>query len=189
MARRKPRGLRPDEKELWSRVIETAEQIKTPQTLFVEAPEVAPTQPAKTTPALKPFSIGQKAKPSQTAPPPSATPLAMDRKTYTKMKRGKLAPDAKIDLHGMTQDQAHPALISTILNAHAAGKRLVLVVTGKGKMRDDGGPIPVRTGVLKHAVPQWLRQPPVSHVILQVTQASQNHGGSGALFVYLRRQR
>jgi DNA-nicking Smr family endonuclease len=177
MPRRKPRGLRPDEQELWSRVTETAEPIKTPQTLFVNTPETVPPKPAKTSPNLQPFTIGQKAKPAQTAPSPSTAPLAMDRKTYTKMKRGKLSPDAKIDLHGMTQDQAHPALISTILNAHAAGKRLVLVVTGKGKMRDDGGPIPVRTGVLKHAVPQWLGQQPVSQVILQVTQASQNHGG------------
>lgn len=189
MNRRKPRGLRPDEQELWSRVTQTAERIKTPQTLFVDMPDVAPPKPVKSTPDLRPFTIGQRAKPTQTAAPPPAAPVAMDRKTYTKMKRGKLAPDAKIDLHGMTQDQAHPALISTILNAHAAGKRLVLVVTGKGKMRDDGGPIPVRTGVLKHAVPQWLRQSPVSQVVLQVTQASQNHGGSGALFVYLRRQR
>ena len=75
------------------------------------------------------------------------------------------------------------------MNANASGKRLVLVVTGKGKERDTGGPIHVRTGILKHAVPQWLRQPPMAQVVLQVTEASKNMGGSGALFVYLRRQR
>ncbi|MEM7470696.1 MAG: Smr/MutS family protein [Pseudomonadota bacterium] len=189
MSRRKPRGLRPDEQDLWARVTETAEPIKTPQTLFVDRPKPTPAPPAKAPLAMKPFKIGEKAKPAQTAIQTTPAAVAMDRKTYTKMKRGKISPDAKIDLHGMTQDEAHPALVSTILNAHAAGKRLVLVVTGKGKMRDDGGPIPVRTGVLKHAVPEWLRQAPMAQVVLQVTEASQNQGGSGALFVYLRRQR
>ncbi|MCY4336900.1 MAG: Smr/MutS family protein [Litoreibacter sp.] len=189
MSRRKPRGLRPDEQDLWSRVTETAEPIKAPQTLFVETPKTATVPPAKPALPLKPFKVGEKAKPAQTAMPAPQTPVAMDRKTYTKMKRGKITPDAKIDLHGMTQDQAHPALVSTIMNAYASGKRLVLVVTGKGKERDTGGPIPVRTGILKHAVPQWLRQPPMAQVVLQVTEASKNMGGSGALFVYLRRQR
>jgi DNA-nicking Smr family endonuclease len=56
-------------------------------------------------------------------------------------------------------------------------------------MRDDGGPIPVRTGILKHAVPQWLKQAPLKQIVLQTNQANQSHGGSGALYVYLRRQR
>ncbi|WP_299193444.1 Smr/MutS family protein [uncultured Litoreibacter sp.] len=188
MSRRKPRGLNPDEKELWSRVTETAVPIRTSQTLFVDKPVTVPAP--KTVPTkLQKFQIGQKAKPTQTAVPAPQTPVAMDKKAFGKMKRGKISPDATIDLHGMTQEQAHPALVSTILNAHAAGKRLVLVVTGKGKVRDDGGPIPVRTGILKHAVPQWLRQAPLNAVILQTNQASQNHGGSGALYVYLRRKR
>ncbi len=190
MSRRKPRGLNHEEKELWSRVTETAIPIRTSQTLFVDTPAQGPAVAPKKLPTkLEPFSIGQKAKPTQTAMPAPQTPIAMDKKAFGKMKRGKISPDAKIDLHGMTQEQAHPALVSTILNAHAAGKRLVLVVTGKGKVRDDGGPIPVRTGILKHAVPQWLRQAPLNAVVLQTNQASQNHGGSGALYVYLRRRR
>ena len=189
MSRRGPRGLRPDEKELWGRVAETAEPLRDLKSLFVERTKTRPAEP-KTAPTQVPsFRVGQSAKASEVALPTPAAPVAMDRKTYTRMKRGRLAPDARLDLHGMTQDQAHPALVSTILNAHATGKRLVLVITGKGKKRDDGGPIPVRTGVLKHAVPQWLRQPPLVGVILQVTEASQSHGGSGALYVYLRRAR
>ncbi len=191
MSRRKPRGLRPDEQELWGRVVETATPMKTPQTLFVDMVQPGQAKPGPAKPTIAPFKMGQKTdvRKPQTSLPLAKAPVAMDRKTYTRMKRGKVSPDAKIDLHGMTQDQAHPALVSTILNAHADGKRLVLVVTGKGKKRDDVGPIPVRMGVLKHAVPQWLRQAPLSQAILQVTEASQNYGGSGALFVYLRRNR
>ena len=113
----------------------------------------------------------------------------MDRKAFDQMKRGKLRPEGKIDLHGMTLDRAHPALTRFILGAQAQGKRLVLVVTGKGKQRDDGGPIPVRFGVLRRQVPQWLSLPPMSSVVLQVTQAHLRHGGSGAYYVYLRRTR
>ena len=190
MSRKKPRGLNPEEQALWSKVAESAIPIKTSQTLFVDLPETV-SKPAAKLPSrssLPLFKIGEKARVTQTAAPKPA-PVTMDKKAFARMRRGKMSPDAKIDLHGMTQDQAHPALINTILNAHAAGKRLVLVVTGKGKMRDDGGPIPVRTGVLKHNVPQWLKQAPLAPLILEVSQANQSHGGSGALYVYLRRQR
>ncbi|HKL64840.1 MAG TPA: Smr/MutS family protein, partial [Roseovarius sp.] len=76
-----------------------------------------------------------------------------------------------------------------MLRAHGADKRLVLVVTGKGKDRDDGGPIPVRNGVLRHNVPQWLRAAPLGPLVLQVTEAHARHGGGGAYYVYLRRRR
>jgi DNA-nicking Smr family endonuclease len=111
----------------------------------------------------------------------------MDAKTHGKMTRGKLQPEARIDLHGMTLSEAHPELIRFILGAQAAGLRLVLVITGKGKRRDDDGPIPQRTGALRHQVPGWLRLPPLGAAVLQVTEAHQRHGGSGAYYVYLRR--
>ena len=76
-----------------------------------------------------------------------------------------------------------------ILSAYADGKRLVLVITGKGKERDDGGPIPVRFGVLRHQVPQWLALTPLSSAVLQITQAHDRHGGGGAYYVYLRKNR
>jgi DNA-nicking Smr family endonuclease len=112
----------------------------------------------------------------------------MDAKTHGKMTRGKLAPEARIDLHGLTLAEAHPELIHFILNAQAQGLRLVLVITGKGKRRDDGGPIPQRMGALRHQVPAWLHLPPLGPAVLQVTEAHQRHGGSGAYYVYLRRR-
>ena len=113
----------------------------------------------------------------------------MDKKSFTRLKRGKVKPEARLDLHGLTLDRAHPALSRFILSAQKSGKRLVLVITGKGRDRDDGGPIPVRTGILRHHVPQWLSSPPLSSAVLQVTQSHISHGGEGAFYVYLRRKR
>lgn len=116
-------------------------------------------------------------------------PLRMDRKAFTRMNRGKLAPEARIDLHGLTLSAAHPELIRFILQSQAQGLRLVLVITGKGRSGPDDGPIPQRPGVLKHQVPHWLATPPLAGAVLQVTEAHRRHGGSGAYYVYLRRTR
>ena len=105
------------------------------------------------------------------------------------MKRGKLKPEGRLDLHGLTLDRAHSLLTQFILSAYGNEQRLVLIITGKGKSRDDGGPIPVRFGVLRHQVPQWLAMAPLSSAVLQVTQAHNRHGGGGAYYVYLRKSR
>ena len=76
----------------------------------------------------------------------------MDKRAYRKLKRGKLNPEATIDLHGLTIGQAQPAFVQFILTASASGKRLVLVITGKGKSAEDYGPIPRQKGVLRHHV-------------------------------------
>ncbi|SIS58060.1 Smr/MutS family protein [Phaeovulum vinaykumarii] len=114
-------------------------------------------------------------------------PVRMDRKTHQKMARGRLAPEARIDLHGMSVAQAHPALIRFVSGAHARGQRLVLVITGKGRRDGDPGPLPTRPGVLREQVPHWLHLPPLSGLVLQVSSAHARHGGSGAYYVYLRR--
>ncbi|WP_341540294.1 Smr/MutS family protein [Rhodovulum euryhalinum] len=113
----------------------------------------------------------------------------MDRKAFARLRGGKLSPEARIDLHGMTLAQAHPALNGFILRAQAEGRRLVLVITGKGLGPDGDGPIPERRGVLKRQVPHWLHQPPLSAAVLQVAEAHRRHGGEGAFYVYLRRAR
>ena len=76
-----------------------------------------------------------------------------------------------------------------VTSAGQGDKRLVLVITGKGKSRDDGGPIPTRFGVLRHQVPQWLRLAPLARAVLQVSEAHLRHGGQGAYYVYLKRRR
>lgn len=191
------RRLRPDEIELWRRVAETTDRLH-PDRKGHEPPmpRPKPRKPAKarTIPA---FDIGQG---GATAPiaddlavplsnRPATAPLRMDRKTHQRLKRGKLSPEARLDLHGMTTERAHPRLMSFILKAQADGKRLVLVITGKGKHRDEGGPVPVRHGILRHQVPHWLGVPPLAQAVLQVVEAHTSHGGGGAYYVYLRRRR
>ena len=119
----------------------------------------------------------------------AAAPVRMDRKAYGRMRKGKLVPEDRLDLHGMTADQAHSALIGFISGARARRLRLVLVITGKGRAgREAPHAMTARTGVLRHQVPEWLAQPPLSGFVLQVAPAHRSHGGSGAYYVYLRRR-
>jgi DNA-nicking Smr family endonuclease len=113
----------------------------------------------------------------------------MDRRKHSRMIRGKLDPEARIDLHGLTLAEAQPALASFILSSRTRGLRLVLVITGKGRTRpaDDLGPIPRRPGALKVEVPRWLRSGPLALSVLEVREAHHRHGGTGAYYVYLRR--
>jgi len=194
---KRPRGgLSADDLELWRKVTERTEKLdlKSLFTPEIDAPKATAPAPRKSI-ALSAGKVPGKLKRKPHNLMPSLTdqvrraPVQMDQKAFTKLKRGKLKPEGRIDLHGLTLERAHPALTGFILSAHKQGKRLVLVITGKGKMRDDGGPIPVRQGVLRHQVPQWLQMPPLSQAVLQITQAHISHGGGGAYYVYLRRQR
>ncbi|SNX72377.1 DNA-nicking Smr family endonuclease [Cereibacter ovatus] len=195
MARR--RTLRPDEEELWQAVARTAQPMH-PKRVRTHLPKDEPAlPPIPAAPAFPHFSVGEKVRhaPVHDLVPSlrdhlAAQPVRMDARNFARMSRGKLAPEARIDLHGMTLTEAHPELIRFILNAHADGLRLVLVITGKGSRRpEDHGPIPQRQGVLRHQVPHWLRLPPLGSAVLQVAVAHLKHGGEGAYYVYLRRTR
>jgi len=199
MARR--RNLRPDELDLWQAVARTARAMHSNGTTVLHGTEEPKDQsnfPGKAVekPPLPSFRLGEKSRPvtgHKLAPslPDSlaSAPLQMDAKAYGRMTRGKLIPESRIDLHGLTLAEAHPDLIRFILNSHAKALRLVLVITGKGKAKPDHGPIPSRIGALRHQVPQWLRLPPLGPLVLQVTEAHARHGGAGAYYVYLRRGR
>jgi len=100
-----------------------------------------------------------------------------------KLRRGALRPEARIDLHGLTLAQAKPALTGFVMRAESEGKRLVLVITGKGRAGPGGH------GALRRQVPHWLRLPPLAPLVLETIEASRRHGGAGALYVYLRRRR
>jgi len=195
--RRRPRHLSAEERALWGQIADRVQPLS-PQKAD---PKAVLTPKSKARPQTKsipiePFDMGQgPAPPRRDNLQPtlsdtlSSAPLNMDAKSFTRLKRGKLKPEGRIDLHGMTLEQAHGALLNFILTAHEADKRLVLVITGKGKSRDDGGPIPTRFGVLRHQVPQWLRLAPLARAVLQVSEAHLRHGGQGAYYVYLKRRR
>ena len=193
---RRPRHLSNEERALWDRVADTAQPLDPAGPAPLPEVIVSKPKPKIAPDPLPRFSVGQKVDPRRPndvlpgiAERLSRAPLNMDNKAYTRMKRGKLKPEARIDLHGMTLQQAHPELIGFILKSHANGCRLVLVITGKGKPGQGEDIIPRRTGVLRHKVPQWLRLAPVSSAILEVTPAHVKHGGGGAFYVYLRRHR
>jgi len=193
------RRLRPDEEELWRKATEKTDQIRFNKLVksdnFVTPIKISNLEKPKVDFVPKTFSglvnkqLFHLDLAMSVSEQVAGRKISMDRKAYARLMRGKLRPEGKIDLHGMTLERAHPVLTSFILSAQSQGKRLVLVVTGKGKQRDDGGPIPVRIGVLRHQVPQWLNNPPLSLAILQVTQAHVRHGGGGAYYVYLKKVR
>lgn len=197
MSRRRPRGLSEEDRALWRKVAESTVPMRAEPTS--PKPQTPATPPAPRPPAkqptvskgtehrpLAPFRIGEKAT-GQHRGPTAEPPPAMDHRLHRKLKGGKLSPESRLDLHGYTLAQAQPRLTQFILDNAEDGRRLVLVITGKG--RGDDGPLPVRSGALRHAVPHWLHSLPLKSVVLQVTQAHQRHGGEGALYVYLRRRR
>ena len=111
------------------------------------------------------------------------TTAGVDKSTATRLKKGRQPIEARLDLHGMTQAEAHPALDTFIAAACRAGKRNVLVITGKGTKMDG------TVGVLRQAVPRWLNLPPNRPRILTFTHATAKDGGEGALYILLKRQR
>ena len=198
MMRRRPRHLTEDERALWQRATKDDMPLNPGRPRpIADMPVTLQEKPVKPPLRLDPFRIG--AQSGQTAmghdlagplaDQLSRAPIRMDTKQFGRLKKGKLTPEARIDLHGMTLSAAHPALTRFILSAHARGQRLVLVITGKGKDRDDEGPMPNRRGVLRHQVPHWLHAAPLSGSVLQVLPAHLRHGGDGAYYVFLRRSR
>jgi DNA-nicking Smr family endonuclease len=114
----------------------------------------------------------------------------LDGNTAEKLKRGQLAPGARIDLHGMTEAAAHATLLSFFLGAQSRGVRLALVITGVGNPRHHEGAEWMRSphGVLKQMVPRWLNEKAFAALISGSGVAHRRHGGDGALYVYLRKK-
>ena len=211
MPRRRGRGgLTDDDRALWGQVARSVTPMTASARRRAVTREADPSAPPASVPippdhALVPvrpavqlptgFRVGQDARrappPAQTFATPaerlSAQKVQMDAGTHRKLTRGKLRPEARIDLHGMTLAVAKVELTGFLLSAQASGRRLVLVITGKGK--GDHGPLPTRSGALRHEVPHWLHMAPLSGIVMQVVPAHLRHGGGGAYYVYLRRSR
>lgn len=119
----------------------------------------------------------QPPRPKKPAPP---HPHRLDSPTREKLARGRLPIEGKLDLHGLTQSEAHALLLSFLHRAYADGRRHVLVVTGKGSSLGSDG-------VLRRAVPAWLATPPFRALVGAHEDAARRHGGSGAIYVRLRR--
>jgi DNA-nicking Smr family endonuclease len=132
-------------------------------------------------------AAGTRGKPQRIVRPDDAPPNrrsqrqhGMDLPTREKLARGRVPIEGKVDLHGLTQGQAHALLLSFLHRAHADGRRHVLVITGKGSSLDSDG-------VLRRVVPAWLATPPFRALVGAHETAARRHGGSGALYVRLRK--
>ncbi len=175
---RRLRRLSQEEIELWLTVAAGVarlpgsvlpDRLARPQTAAV--PEVM---------ALTPTILPKPPRARTTMPP--LAPL--ERKLKQKLSRGRTTADAAIDLHGYRQDEALPALRRFLGGAQRDGLKVVLVVTGKGRTAAFSGD---SVGVLRRAVPLWLAMPEFRSLVIGYEEAAQSHGGSGALYVRLRR--
>ncbi|MEO8530184.1 MAG: Smr/MutS family protein [Deltaproteobacteria bacterium] len=199
-SRKKPRGLSADDVTLWQAVVKSTTPLHPSRPVVSESVALPLTLGGRPALPLAGLSLpatkasGKGSVRLDLAPTVleqlTPDPLKMDQKRFGQMRKGKLAPESRLDLHGLTLDQAHSELVPFILSAWSSGQRLVLVITGKGKPREEhhwGGHAGPRLGVLRHHVPHWLTLPPLRGVVLQMTEAHLRHGGSGAIYVYLRR--
>lgn len=173
------RTLSPEERIIWGRVARTAAPLpgrKVDADLLAQEFHDGPVHTAGPS----------EGSPRSEEPPPvrpgaHASPSALDRQTRVKLARGRIAIEGRIDLHGLTQSEAHGLLLSFLHRAHGEGRRHVLVVTGKGSSLGSDG-------ALKRAAPHWFATPPFRSLVSGYETAARGHGGDGALYVRLRRK-
>ncbi len=179
-----PRGLARDDLRVWravasgvtplpGRIVPQDDQDDNPP-----PPDDPPQPPSLAVPASLARPV-----PQPKAPLPGlshGTTPGVDKRSAERMKKGQMDIEARLDLHGMTQDGAHGALTAFVTRAYDQGRRCVLVITGKGAQG---------AGILRAQVPRWLNQPPLRERILGFSHARPQHGGEGALYLLIRRRR
>ena len=191
----KSKGRKPTSKEMeiWNTVAQTAVPMQPNIQSTTDADlktfeNTSPQPKAITAPSftVPNFKVGEIANSKHSVPTP-ATP-SFDPQLYKKIGRGKKKPEGKLDLHGMTVDEAQHEVSHFIVRSVMKQRRLVLIVTGKGQRysRDTFSFEPV--GILKRMLPIWLSKPPLSSDVLDFIEAHQHQGGSGAYYVRLRRK-
>jgi DNA-nicking Smr family endonuclease len=201
-----------DGERLWRKIAEGVKPLRqtrhkrhaVPSPVEGEAPR-AKRVPAPMAEKLPPAGAATRHLPVKRAEKPLGPPplvpghlAGLDRRSGEKLRKGQMTVEAKLDLHGMTQDGAHAAVARFVEAQHAAGARCVLIVTGKGgKSADPFEPkaVPGRftfsagRGILKEALPRWLNEPRLRAHIIAAQPASRAHGGEGAMYVLLKRKR
>jgi DNA-nicking Smr family endonuclease len=176
----KSKYLSAEDRILWGRVARSTRPLagKTADELDVELEDFAALlDPPVATRKISTESVAASPEPKRPTPGVSV----MDAPTRQKIAKGRLPIEGKVDLHGLTQSEAHSLLLSFLHRAYADGRRHVLVVTGKGSTSKGAG-------VLRRAVPSWFSTAPFRMLVSGHEQAARHHGGEGALYVRLRRQ-
>lgn len=185
------RSLSDDERELF----EDAMRDSAPLKKASRPPRKS--RPAKSAEGTKAkVEGGEPKRQAQPPHPPARRTIGIDGNTAERLRRGQLEPQARLDLHGMSERDAHRALITFVRAARMRRFRLLLVVTGKGTSGQrkqehetafDLGLDMQARGILRSLTPRWLREPGVAEMIADVREAHRRHGGAGALYVYLRK--
>jgi DNA-nicking Smr family endonuclease len=175
------RELSDEEHELWRGIARSVRPLRKRAVRQAGDAKPAATSPAKASKIAKP------AKPAKVATPPAKVPAppriaALARREKQQLARGRVMIDKRIDLHGLTQAEAHAALRNFLRRAQHDDARFVLVITGKGVRASDS-----ERGVLRRQVPHWLGLPELRDIVLSFEEAHVAHGGAGALYVRLRR--
>lgn len=189
---RRRRRLSAAERAVWQTAVQSVKPLPRADAEPAASDAAAPEAP----PARAPATVAVAEKPSREPLPraPAAAALAplgagrqpvvpLGRRERQKLARGRETIDARLDLHGLTQVEAHAALKRFLQRAQGDGARFVLVVTGKG------GRAAAESGVLRRQVPRWLASPEFRNLVLAADVAHASHGGEGALYVRLRRLR
>jgi DNA-nicking Smr family endonuclease len=182
VSERRPRWHRPLDPEdlaLWEAVKRSAKPLRPEPTKPSGPPKlvVVRVDPPAHPPVPRPVPVARQVHPD---PPRDALP-AIDRPIRLKVGRGREPIARRLDLHGLRQEEAHRSLLSFLRGAQANGDRIVLVITGKGGEGE--------RGVLRRAVPAWLRLPEFRALVAGVSEAHRGHGGEGALYVHVKRPR
>ncbi|HEY8615344.1 Smr/MutS family protein [Phenylobacterium sp.] len=165
------RPLRPDEMRVWGLVAGTVHPLP-----GRAAPKPSPEMKASEVPARIP--VAELAGKLPAAPKREGRdPIEPRRKHRIAREREPIG--ARLDLHGLDQDRARPALEAFLQRAWDEGYRAVLVITGKGVQGD---------GVLRRRTPEWLAAPHLAHIVAGISEAARHHGGAGALYVALKRK-
>jgi DNA-nicking Smr family endonuclease len=173
--------LSSDDRILWGKVARTTRALpgRMDEIDAFEAALAASQTEDAPEPARPAGSMRQEPRPAERKQP-SGYHYPLERPVKKKIAKGRLQLEARIDLHGLFQSEAHAMLLSFIVKAHERGLRHVLVITGKGaSMGSDGA--------LRRAVPMWFSKPEFRHLISSYETAARNHGGDGALYVRLAR--
>jgi DNA-nicking Smr family endonuclease len=183
--KRRRRELSAEERALWRGIARSVRPLRKHARREVEEAELVAAVPARPAAKVKAVKAVKTAVPARIAKPPGPPPLAaLARREKQQLARGRVDIDARIDLHGMTQAEAHMRLVRFVRRAQADGAKFALVITGKGARSSD----PDR-GVLRRQVPLWLQLPDLRDAVIGFEEAHVAHGGEGALYVRLRRPR
>jgi DNA-nicking Smr family endonuclease len=177
--RRKITEISPEDRAIWQAVAKSIKPLPGRVLPELAAPPSLAVAPAPYT---------------RLSPPPAPIPakprlmplIGLEKRAKREVLRGLTKIDARIDLHGMRQSEAHHALLDFIARAHRSNAKLVLVITGKGGNEAQSGD---SRGVLRRLVPHWLADPGLRGQVMGFEAAGLGHGGEGALYVRIRKDR